>query len=130
MRIAAQVLDKETGKPIPYASIEVTDRDNNVLGQGMVADMNGFFTLNSPYLDRDDTWVTISSVGYVTDDFPPARFDGSTIKVDLVPKDNVMDEVVITAVKKPKPPQKPSYALPIALCSAAVVTIGIYFFIK
>lgn len=129
MKIAAQILDKETGNPIPYATVQVTDTDGKQLSS-MVADLNGKFSLTSSYLDRDDTWVTISSSGYETKDFPPARFEGTTIKVDLEAKDNVMDNVVITAVKKPKPPVKPSYALPIGLMSAAVVTIGIYFFIK
>lgn len=130
MKIAAQVLDKATGKPIPGASVQVTDTDYKALGTGTQTDADGKFVLINSFLDRDDTWVTISSVGYETKDFPPARFSGYTIKVDLEPKSAIMDEVVITAVKKPKPPQKPSYAVPIALCSAAVVTLGIYFFIK
>jgi hypothetical protein len=131
MKVAAQVLDKETGKPVQSASVIVTDKDNKSYGNGTMTDANGQFVMLTNDLDAPDRWLTISSVGYETADFPPARFSGSTIKLDLVPKVDQMDNVVIRTVKKNVAAvKKSSYALPIALASAAVITTAIYFYIR
>jgi hypothetical protein len=131
MKVSAQVLDKQTGKPVPYASVSVTDSNGKSYGNGTMTDADGKFVMLTSDLDAPDRWVTISSVGYQANDFPPARFSGDTIKLDLEPKADEMENVVITAVKKTvKQVKQSNYALPIALASAAVITTAIYFYIR
>jgi 5-hydroxyisourate hydrolase-like protein (transthyretin family) len=130
MKIAAQVLDQQTGKPIANASIIVTGISGSTLDSGTMADSNGNFSLDSDALDQDDVWVTISCVGYTTGDFPPARFDGTNIKVQLDQDAGKMEGVVVTAKRKVQAVAKKSYALPLALGSAALITTAIYFYIR
>lgn len=128
MIVKVKIIDSNNGKPVPYASISIVDSSGKIAGGTFMADNEGNVTVNSKELDQEDTYMQVTSVGYQTDVFMPGEVRNSVI--ELKASDGNMEPIVI-AYKKPKPlPAKPNYSVPIALGAAAVVTIGIYFFIK
>ena len=125
------MLDKETGDPIQFASVSLVDSKGKNLGFGTMTDKFGAFTLNNSILDREDVFVEITAVGYAKQSFTPEEFSAYDDTVRLDPTAKEMENVVITYTKKKVDQiKKSNYALPIGLASAAVITFGIYFYIR
>lgn len=94
-KISGQLLDKETKKPIVFASIYLKGETI-----GTTSNEEGYFTFHFPSLNNSNV-VIISSIGYEsvelnTDNFIPNQ------QLYLNSKINKLDEVVITSTKKKK----------------------------
>ena len=94
----ANVRDSQTGEPIPYASVEITDQQGVYLGAGASTDGNGNFSIDSLQMQQG-SFMRISSVGYKTVSFPYDQY--SILRIFPITKQStVLDEVVITAKRK------------------------------
>jgi hypothetical protein len=133
MTIKTQILDGKTGDTLPYASAVIIDDTGAQLSDaGWVADAQGNITINSDILDTDpNSYVMFSFSGYDSDMYMPGEISEA---VRLDQKANLMDPVVVKAVKKngtkKELPPKPSYAAPLVLGSAAVMTFALYMALK
>jgi hypothetical protein len=58
-----KVTDLNTGTGIPYASVEVFDKNGTYLGAGVSADVSGNFNIDTLQL-KPGTFIKISSVGF------------------------------------------------------------------
>lgn len=81
------IADKESGKPVPYATVKVLNTS-----RGQIASVNGEFTLN---IEAADT-VLITSVGY-----HDALLTGNelTSAITLIKKPRLLDNVIAQAKK-------------------------------
>lgn len=89
-----QIIDAETGSPIPYVNIGIVAK-----GTGTVSNVDGRFRLliNVPALDGKNT-VLFSCLGYKTLEIPLSRLkpvNGEHPKVEMVPEALELNEVVV-----------------------------------
>lgn len=62
MIVKGFIKDKDTGAPIPYASIRALDENDYYSGNGSVSNANGIFIIDANDTDK----LAVSSVGYTT----------------------------------------------------------------
>jgi len=96
---SGQIVDIESGKPVPYANIGIIGKNF-----GTASDANGFFKieLNSNF-DKDT--LGISCIGYTNRKYQISNFKNDVrnpdnVKVDLSPKIYQLTEVTIKPVKR------------------------------
>jgi hypothetical protein len=93
-----KIQDQSTGTPIPYASVEITDRYGTYLGAGASADVSGNFNIDSLQI-KPGTFARISSVGYKTTSYSYDQFLELQI-FSLVRQSQELEEAVVTYDKK------------------------------
>lgn len=98
MNIQGKIIDTETGRPIPSASVVVTDVTGKSLGVGTVAGGDGVFYLNSPLISEGG-FVQVSSIGYQTVR-AAVRFFIDNNTIDLEPLPEELAPVVVRPGKK------------------------------
>jgi len=100
MIVIKKIADYNSGNPIPFASIELIDRNGIFLGAGTSADVDGNFSIDSVMM-APGTFLKITSSGYKSQaiDFDTYSKD-ETQTFYLVPDVVELPEVVITAIKK------------------------------
>ncbi len=86
--ISGQLLDKDTGKGVPYANIGIPER-----GIGTTSNDYGYFTFKVPnyYLSSD---LIVSVIGYKTFKSPVKDF-GESVVIDLDPTSYSLSEIQI-----------------------------------
>lgn len=98
MTITGQIIDQQTGAPIPGASITLYDRNGIYLGIGIAAGSDGKFTLTSQ--KAQGATLHISNVG-----FRPVMIDAALLAVspprliELQPEATQLDDVTVTPRK-------------------------------
>lgn len=91
--VRAQVIEGLTGEPLPNASVMLVDSAGNNLHVGVMADMNGKFTLTSDVLFGNS--LLISYTGLASLIVPVSTLnDTDFTEIDLYPKD--LQAVVVT----------------------------------
>ncbi|GAA4282358.1 carboxypeptidase-like regulatory domain-containing protein [Gaetbulibacter aestuarii] len=86
--ITTQLIDKGTGKPIPYATIKTGTYS------GVISNEDGYFTLNLN--DNQISEISISCLGYQTLTLTKADFRTSKGIIKLEENINQLDEVYVT----------------------------------
>jgi hypothetical protein len=100
MIILKKVIDSLTGKPIPYASVELIDGDGIFLGAGTTADVAGNFALDSLMM-KPGTFLKITSSGYNGAAFSYDQYSVDNNAAFALSQNTIeLPEVVITATKK------------------------------
>lgn len=111
MTVRGQIIDGTTKEPLPAASITVIDKNGTFLGQGIIADASGVFSLSSPLIDNN--MVSVSFAGYHSIAIDPALLKEYRV-IQLY--DIEMDlEAVEVVAKRPK-----SY-VPVAVLSSFII---------
>ena len=88
--ISGYVVDKETGDPVPYASVGVPE-----LHRGISANMNGHFRLLLPEVNINHH-LQISSIGYERLTIPLSEFRGrEEVRIELTAETTLLEEIVI-----------------------------------
>ena len=97
VEITGRILDSDNGEPLPGASVQVVNAAGQQLGDGVAADNDGYFRLNSAIFTGN--YLAISNVGYHSIMLDPAGLN-SYNTIDLEPNYNELDPVIITPGKK------------------------------
>jgi len=89
--LSGTIKDKSSGEALPYAQIMVKNTTN-----GTASNVDGYFTLfNVP---SDTSVLLVRYTGYKTKQFfLSPKIVSSDITVELIPENNLIDEVVVTA---------------------------------
>ena len=87
-QITGQILDYKTGEPIAFATIQYDD--NN----GVVSNMEGFFTLSREHIPANSK-LTISFMGYQTEDITLNELEGNQFKIRLREAVNQLNTVYL-----------------------------------
>lgn len=87
--ISGEVIEKASGKPVPYASISIIGEN-----LGTISNTEGEFVLKVPGYYNDDM-LGISSMGYKTYTVPVNKIDTSAITVELSMDFIPIQEVII-----------------------------------
>lgn len=98
MILTGQIISKADNGPVPYASIEVIDKDGIYLGYGTNADASGYFSIDVPAAGPG-MFFRLSSVGFTTVAVPFENFVGVE-NFTLSPVAQTLDEIVITSTKQ------------------------------
>lgn len=123
--ITSQVLDS-ANKPISFANVTLVDLDGNTIKVAQGADVNGKFGVKSDLVPLwDDVYVEISGVGYKSMSYIPEQIPA---KVILEKDEKVIGGVSVTGIKKKL--KKANYLLPAILGSAALISLGVFFYKK
>ncbi len=89
--LSGVVKDIETGESLPFAQIILKNSTN-----GTIANVDGYFTLFK--VPSDTSILLIHYTGYKTKQFfLSPKIVSSDILIELIPENNLLDEVVITA---------------------------------
>ena len=90
-----KIVDSLTGKPVSYASVEITDRNGVYLGFGTSADVNGNFVIMTGFT-VPGSFARISSIGYKTQSYSYEDYaNRKTFTLDSVT--NELPGIVISA---------------------------------
>lgn len=100
MRISGKVTDKITGVGIPYATVELTDKNGVYIGSSVTTDVFGNYSMDSPVL-QPGTFMRVSHVSYLSASYPFEIYQYAS-NFNLSPKVVTLDEIVITAPKTGK----------------------------
>ena len=84
-----RVVDRQTGEPIPFASVETGP------GKGTISNEEGYFTLNPDGLASRA--IRVSCMGYRTIELEPARLQGQSEPIRLQPAAINLNEVRLTS---------------------------------
>jgi hypothetical protein len=115
--VNGSIRDKQTGQPIPYATVELTDKNGLYLGFGTAANANGDFSFSTDFF-LPNTFLRVSHSAYAPISVEyPVYLPRQTY--ELGQRYLELDPVIITATKKPN-------ATTNILVWAAVVGVGLY----
>lgn len=114
-------MDAYTSQGVPFANVTLSPS-----GFSTMTNEKGGFSLSDERITSDQT-ITVTHSSYEEVSLPVKDLDST---INFKPKDNPMDSVTVTAKRKLQQLSKSNYALPIALAACAVVTVGIYFYLK
>ena len=89
VKVSGVVLDVETNKPIPYATLGI--RDKNI---GTVADIDGKFNFNISPTEKDELLI-VSSIGYIDTKVSIAAFSQASQTIKLTSSVIALNEVEI-----------------------------------
>ncbi len=81
LTIYGKVIEKENGKPLPYATISIHTKDNSIIG-GTITSEDGTFKLINSSLSYEDCKVKVSFIGF-RDTLVPVPGLGDDINMDL-----------------------------------------------
>jgi len=102
IEVTGQIIGQDDGMPIAGATIYA--ESNSKIAT--ISDENGRFKLNVP---ENESHVVISYMGYQTTNFPLIQTTNLTIR--LKPAENVLDQVLVTALGVKKTSKAISYAV-------------------
>ena len=102
IEVTGQIVGQDDGMPIAGATIYA--ESNSKIAT--ISDENGRFKLNVP---ENESHVVISYMGYQTTNFPLIQTTNLTIR--LKPAENVLDQVLVTALGVKKTSKAISYAV-------------------
>jgi TonB-linked SusC/RagA family outer membrane protein len=102
IEVSGQIIGQDDGMPIAGATIYA--ESNSKIAT--ISDENGRFKLNVP---ENESHVVISYMGYQTTNFPLIQTTNLTIR--LKPAENVLDQVLVTALGVKKTSKAISYAV-------------------
>ncbi len=88
-QIKGQIIDAKTGEPVAFATIQF-DED-----KGVVSNMEGYFTLSSGELTSTSV-LTISFMGYQTQNLTVQKLQGQNNQIKLVEAVNQLNTVYVT----------------------------------
>ena len=97
LEISGEIIEQETGYPIPYATIIVKDKTTSTNLKGSISDEEGKFTVKT---SKSDFYIEISFMGFKTITLKDFILKNSQINlgiIKLVPDNQALDEVVVRA---------------------------------
>jgi outer membrane receptor protein involved in Fe transport len=97
LEISGEIIEQETGYPIPYATIIVKDKTTSTNLKGTISDEEGKFTVKT---SKSDFYIEISFMGFKTITLKDFILKNSQINlgiIKLVPDNQALDEVVVRA---------------------------------
>lgn len=92
MVINGKVIGQD-GSPVSGASVQVVDNFAKALGEGVIADDDGRFILDSTYMSQGN-YLLITSVGYRATMFQPLQSGNYTFELETKAED--LEEHVVT----------------------------------
>ena len=96
MLIRGTVRDGRTKQPLSGASVLVADANGRPLGQGVIADINGGFSLQSNLIDSNKILFTYAGF---TDKLVDPGFLTNPVPIDIPLEPRELQEIVVTPGK-------------------------------
>jgi outer membrane receptor protein involved in Fe transport len=97
LKISGEIIEQETGYPIPYATIIVKDKTTSTNLKGSISDEEGKFTVKT---SKSDFYIEISFMGFKTITLKDFVLKNAQINlgiIKLVPDNQALDEIVVRA---------------------------------
>lgn len=124
--IHGKILDSITHEPLPYSTIQIVNRNNNIICIGTTIDSSANFLLKNISTEKELRLI-VNFVGYRKKELLlPLKTQKNTVElgnIELIPNNNQLQEITVTADKKIKTQiDRTIYAVDSLMLSKSVAT--------